>query len=211
MPIKVDRTQIPETVKEAKKWWRREIRRTLNETTAEYRADASAKICAAFSRMDEYRDASTILAYCSVGAEVDTIALINRMLADGKRVCLPVCTDLDEEGHRDMTQQGMDARLITSLEGLKEGAYGIPEPTEEDPLVDPEEIDLIMLPCLACDTSCQRIGHGAGYYDRYLEVVRDDCRLVAVCYDAVLAEDLPTTWHDKPVDAVITENAIYRP
>jgi 5-formyltetrahydrofolate cyclo-ligase len=104
----------------------------------------------------------------------------------------------------------MEARAITGFDDLAPGAYGIPEPVEHTELVPADRIDLIILPCMACDKSCRRIGHGAGYYDKYLQHVRKDCRTVAMCYSALLADELPVEEHDMPVDAVVTEDAVYR-
>ena len=210
MTIKINPNEIPSTVIEAKRWWRREIRRALKATDAEYRADASAAICSRVLGTEEYINAQTVFAYFSVGTEVDTAPIIRAMQRDGKRVCLPRCLDINEDGSRTGEGPNMEAREVRDLADLVEGAYGIPEPVDSDPYVAPEEIDLILLPCLACDTSCRRIGHGAGYYDWYLSRAREDCRTLAVCYEAVLAEDLPVEEHDMPVDAVVTEDAVYR-
>jgi len=160
--------------------------------------------------MPEVRDCKTILAYFSVGKEPATLALISKLLEEGKRVCLPLCVDLDEEGHRTGTVDAMEARVIRSFDDLVPGAYGIPEPAADTEVMLPEYVDLIILPCLSCDRNCNRIGHGAGYYDKYLSKIRKDCFTVAICFEEVLADEIPTEPHDRPVDAVVTEKQIYR-
>ena len=80
---------------------RKEIRAKLNATSEEYRSKASAAISLNVLTMPEVRDCKTILAYCSVGKEPATLALISKLLEEGKRVCLPLCVDLDEEGRED--------------------------------------------------------------------------------------------------------------
>ena len=192
---------------------RKEIREKLNAASEEYRQDASSAIALNVLTMPEVRDCKTILAYFSVGKEPATLALISKLLDEGKRVCLPLCTDLDEEGHRVDTEDAedaMQARVIKSFEDLVPGAYGIPEPSADTEMMPPEYVDLIILPCISCDRNCNRIGHGAGYYDKYLSKVRSDCFKVAMCYEAVLADEIPTEPHDRPVDAVVTEKQIYR-
>ena len=189
---------------------RKEIREKIKATSEEYRNRASAAISLNVLTMPEVRDAKTILAYCSVGREPATLALISKLLESGKRVCLPLCTDLDEEGHRTCTVDAMEARVIRSFDDLAPGAYGIPEPSADTEMMLPEYVDLIILPCLSCDRNCNRIGHGAGYYDKYLSKIRTDCFTLAMCFEEVLADEIPTEPHDRPVDAVVTEKQIYR-
>ena len=197
-------------IKTAKSEYRREARAKIEATTEEYRSAASAAIALNVLTLKEVKEAGTMLAYFSVGKEPGTLALISRLLEEGKRVCLPLCTDLDEEGHRTGTVDAMEARVIKSFDDLTAGAYGIPEPKEDTDMVPPDEVDLIILPCLSCDRQCSRIGHGAGYYDKYLSTVREDCFKLAMCFEEVLLEDIPTEPHDRPVDAVVTEKQVYR-
>ena len=189
---------------------RKEIREKIKATSEEYRNRASAAISLNVLTMPEVRDAKTILAYCSVGREPATLALISKLLESGKRVCLPLCTDLDEEGHRTGTVDAMEARVIRSFDDLVPGAYEIPEPSADTEMMLPEYVDLIILPCLSCDRNCNRIGHGAGYYDKYLSKIRTDCFTLAMCFEEVLTDEIPTEPHDRPVDAVVTEKQIYR-
>ena len=200
-------------IREAKDACRREARKKLNETSEEYRREASAAIALNALNTKEIKNAKTVLAYFSVGREPGTLALISKLLESGKTVCLPLCTDLDEEGHRIEgadASEAMEARVIKSFDDLAPGAYGIPEPKSGTAAVRPEDIDVIILPCVTCDKSCSRLGHGAGYYDKYLSRVSRDCTALALCYDAVLADELPAEDHDMPADAVITEKMIYR-
>ena len=201
---------------------RKEIKEKLNATSEDYRKEASAKIALNALNIPEMKEQKrtgflglkktekTVLAYCSVGNEPSTLALIDSLLKSGKRVCLPLCTDLDEEGHRTGAFDAMEARVITSFDDLTAGAYGIPEPKADTEIVPPEEIDIVILPCVGCDRQCRRIGHGAGYYDKYLTTVRKDCFTMALCYEEALADELPAEEHDVPVDAVVTEKTVYR-
>ncbi len=201
---------------------RKEIKEKLNATSEDYRKEASAKIALNALNIPEMKEQKrtgflglkrtekTVLAYCSVGNEPSTLALIDSLLKSGKKVCLPLCTDLDEEGHRTGAFDAMEARVITSFDDLTAGAYGIPEPKADTELVPAEEVDIVILPCVGCDRQCRRIGHGAGYYDKYLTTVRKDCFTMALCYEEALADELPSEEHDMPVDAVVTEKTVYR-
>jgi len=210
------------TVKELKNEYRKQARDKLADLTEEYRNRASAAIALNALNIPEIKEVKregflglakrekTVLAYFSVGSEPSTLAVINELLRSGKRVCLPLCIDLDEEGHRKDTVDAMEARQITGFDDLVTGAYGIPEPKADTALVPPEEIDIIILPCISCDRDCNRIGHGAGYYDKFLSRTRKDCFTMALCYEEVMLDDIPTEPHDMPVDAVVTEETVYR-
>lgn len=201
---------------------RKEIKEKLKATSEDYRKEASAKIALNALNIPEMTEQKrtgflglkktekTVLAYGSVGNEPSTLALIDSLLKSGKKVCLPLCTDLDEEGHRTGAFDAMEARVITSFDDLTAGAYGIPEPKADTELVPAEEIDIVILPCVGCDRQCRRIGHGAGYYDKYLTTVRRDCFTMVLCYEEALADELPAEEHDVPADAVVTEKTVYR-
>lgn len=214
-----------EDIRTAKSEYRKEVRAKLAALPEEYRDQATAKIAVNALALPEMRKAKRVLVYFSVGTEPGTLALISKLLESGKKVCLPLCTDVDESGKRRVSGKGsadankagtedsagvMEARLIKSFDDLQPGAYGIPEPKADTKMIPPEKIDLIILPCLACDVDCNRMGHGAGYYDKYLSRVKRKCFTMALCYEEILAEHLPVEPHDAKVDAVVTEKQIYR-
>ena len=168
-------------------------RRALSK---EQRREASTAICAALLELPELRAAGTILSYSALGDEADLAALTEQL---GARIALPRCLD----------RQTMEARIPTGP--CKRGPYGIREP---DPaaseLVAPEEIDLVLVPCVAFDKNRNRLGHGAGYYDRYLPLcTRAKC--IAVAFEAQRLPRVVTDAHDRRMDAVVTEKKIYLP
>jgi 5-formyltetrahydrofolate cyclo-ligase len=91
------------------------------------------------------------------------------------------------------------------MDGLLPGPYGIPAP--DGPTIPPETIDLIVVPGLAFDRSCHRLGQGGGYYDRYLPY----CRAVTVglAFELQMTDDLPWEAHDIQLDFVATDAALY--
>jgi len=152
----------------------------------------SERACARILALEEYKNTQTVLLYHSVGGEVDTIQLIDRMKSDGRQVCLPA-----------ITGKGiLEARRIDCL---VPGAYGIPCP--EGPVVQPEEIDLIVVPGLAFDKSCHRLGQGGGYYDRYLPKCRGTT--IGLAFDCQVVDDLPLEDHDIQLDLLATESTLY--
>lgn len=191
---------MKESLREHKRWRRKEIAEIRKELSDEYIADASAEVKEKLLVTEEYRNANTIMCYLDFGKEVKTGDMIDTMWRDGKKVCIPLCTDT--EGHI------MVAKLYTEDTALVKGAYGIMEPSNEEPTIAASEIDLIILPCVSCDRSCNRLGHGAGYYDRYL--AKTDAKLMALCAEKLMSDEIPMDEFDVPLDAVITEIDIYR-
>lgn len=209
MAIKVDHNEIQGTVVEAKRWCRSKVKEAQKELTDEYMQFASDEIRRKLMGLEEYRKAKTILLYANSGKEVITINAKNKPINDlafcnrkpGLELALPLC--VDTKTHR------MEARLWNAEYRLKPGAYGIPEPDSKAPVIDPKDIDLVVLPCVSCDHKLNRLGHGAGYYDRYLDDLAEDCVTVALCYEKIMLDEIPTEPHDKKVDMVITEENIY--
>ena len=90
---------------------------------------------------------------------------------------------------------------------LAPGAYGIPEPTRETPLIGTDEVDFAVIPCLSCSRSGLRLGKGGGFYDRFLAAYRGSA--VLVCPERLVREDIPMEPHDRPVPRVLTEAGLY--
>ncbi len=82
------------------------------------------------------------------------------------------------------------------------GAFHIEEPDGED-LTDIDSIDLIVVPAVAYDRACNRLGRGKGFYDRLLANSR--AIKIGVCYDFQLVDSIDTDEHDVPVDFVIAD------
>ena len=77
-----------------------------------------------------------------------------------------------------------------------------------DRIVEPSAFDLLLVPGVAFDESCHRLGQGGGYYDRYLTVLNPDCLVVGIAFDQQIFEKIPTGVHDRRVDYVVTPTRI---
>ena len=141
----------------------------------------------------------TILLYCGMGTEPDTLRLLPPLFAAGKAVCLPRCLPGNQ----------MEVRLVQQDSSLVRHPYGMLEPGTDCPLVPPEDVDLALVPGLAFDRSGGRLGRGGGYYDRWL--TRFSGYTVALCRDGLLLDSVPRLPHDVGVELVVTETGLYGP
>ena len=102
----------------------------------------------------------------------------------------------------------METRLYVPGLPLLRHRYGMLEPGADHPLVEPAQIDLALVPALAYDIRCMRMGRGGGYYDRYLADFPSVT--VGLCRDALLQKKIPAEPHDRPVGLVVTETRLFR-
>ena len=151
-----------------------------------------------FLSLPELEAAQTVMLFYGVGNEPDTADLIDVLWKRGKTVTLPRC----------LPKGQMEARWILPGSRLVCSAYGIPEPDENCPVVERDAMDLILVPNLCCDRQGYRLGHGAGYYDRYLAGYSG--MTVSLCPDAWLQEELPRDEFDIPVRLVLSETGQWR-
>lgn len=156
------------------------------------RAEA-AQLLEQFAALPQVRQARTVMVYSGVGREPDTAPLIRTLLARGQQVALPVC----------LPHRQMEARLITGEEQIVINRYGIPEPDDTCPAVPRAEIGAVLVPCLLCDREGYRLGHGGGYYDRWLAGYEGFTAVV--CPSVWLVDALPREPHDLPVQLVLTD------
>lgn len=93
----------------------------------------------------------------------------------------------------------------------EEGPYRIPEPPRlpgREPRFD--GFDLILVPGIAFDRKGRRLGHGRGYYDRFLGALPDAIPRVGLGYSQQVVEEVPVEAWDVPVHALVTEEGVIR-
>ena len=173
---------------------RRDMAARRDALDAELRRSASAEIARHLMASGIWRDARSVFAYFAVGSEVQTMALMEAALREGKALYLPRC----QSGGR------MQAVRVCSLDALIPGRFGIPEPPEGEALEGAP--GLCVTPGLAFDAGGGRIGYGGGYYDRFLSA--DRCTAAALAYECQVIRRVPTEAHDVPMDYIITPEGI---
>jgi 5-formyltetrahydrofolate cyclo-ligase len=92
---------------------------------------------------------------------------------------------------------------IKDFDHLKEATFGILEPVHPIP-VEPDDKSLFIIPGLGFDESGNRIGYGAGYYDKYL-FCRSSLCLLGICFEEQIVDTIPREKTDVFMDAILTE------
>ncbi|MGP1470982.1 MAG: 5-formyltetrahydrofolate cyclo-ligase [Schwartzia sp. (in: firmicutes)] len=136
-----------------------------------------------------------VFAYVSMEDEVHTEAILRGLIERGQAVSIPYIVG----------KRRMEAAELSRMEDLEEGAYGIRtiKPAVRH-RVDPETIDLILVPGVAFSPTGQRLGMGGGFYDAFLPRAAKAIRL-ALAYSCQIFPILPTVEHDVGVHRVLTE------
>lgn len=167
-------------------------RKAMTEKT---RKEYDLAIMERLLQREEMKHATYFFPFVSYRTEVDTIALIQKVLSEqDKRVCVPK-----------VQGEEMDFYEIHTMSDLKEGYQGILEPTTDT--VIPADSGVMLLPGLAFDLQRHRVGYGGGFYDRYLEKkAGEHLCTIAVAYDfQIVEEGILADAYDVSPDILLTE------
>jgi 5-formyltetrahydrofolate cyclo-ligase len=206
----------------AKRRLREEARRRLIDMDPADAAARSARICDRILHAPFYYAARVIMAFdplvpaaagTGVAREVDVRPVLRRSLELGKRLCIPrmnwetgemvpvAVADLE----RDLVPAAPPGRQSPAEGGLR-------EPRPDLPAVPLDALDAILVPGLAFDHAGRRLGRGKGFYDRFLAqdvLIRGGAPTCGVAFSLSIVPEIPHTWTDVPVDAVVTEDGVH--
>jgi 5-formyltetrahydrofolate cyclo-ligase len=185
-------------LKQDKRALRRAVLAGRDALSGTERAARSEAIVDRLLGLEEATGAGAVLAFWSFGSEVDTAPLIDRLRSRGTTVALPVTRDGD-----------LVPVIWTPGSSMTETSFGSREPTDGR-VLQARELDLIVVPGVAFDRSCHRVGYGGGFYDRLLASTRDGTAAVAIAFGMQVVEEVPTGPLDRPVDAIVTEGDVIR-
>lgn len=165
----------------------------------EQRALFSSRIVRRLLQSRAYLSSGTILIYRAMKSEVNLDGLGREASRAGRRVAYPRCVD----------GSTMVALWPASEDEWEQNALGIWEPSlKTSVLIEPDAIDLIVCPCVAFDAACNRLGMGAGYYDRYLPRCHN-VAIVAAAFEAQKIDAVCVDRWDRKMQAVFTEASEY--
>ncbi|MGL4912022.1 MAG: 5-formyltetrahydrofolate cyclo-ligase [Romboutsia sp.] len=187
-----------------KKEFRKKVIADRKKLNSESLLENSSIITENLLSLDCIKEAKNIMLYLDFNNEVKTDELINELITLRKIVSSPIT--LKEE-------RVLIPSQITDLQnGIKIGAYGIREPKQDDSLeVDVKDLDVVIVPAVAYDKNCYRLGYGGGFYDRFLNRLRDDAITIGIAFDLQIFDYIPKEDHDAQLDYIITETQILTP
>jgi 5-formyltetrahydrofolate cyclo-ligase len=198
-------TPAPTTKQE----YRRQLRRKRAAMPPEERAVADAAICQQVQTLSAWEGAGLVLAYLSMGSEVETRPIIQAALAAGKQVALPRCVPNSRLMRwHEVRPTGLDGSGWEH--GLERSNLGVDEPADDDAtLVDPNASaeTLVLVPGMAFDLAGYRMGYGGGFYDTFLYEFPGTS--AGLCREAQLLESIGfIEAHDLAVDFVVTDRRV---
>ena len=162
-------------------------------------ADASRAIIEKICELPAYQLARTVLAYSGFGSEIETQALIEQIITDGKIAVLP---------RVDRVTQSLILHSVNGPGELVASKWGIREPPVDAPTVSASGIEFILMPGVAFDRAGNRLGYGRAYYDKLLTSVDPALARVAGAFSCQIVVKVLVAPHDQKIDTIITENEI---
>ena len=167
--------------------WAKEVRSNLNVQ------EVSGRVTHHLSAWQPFQNAKHVLIYLAFGSEVDLAPLVKLE----KTFYITRTWETD----RDLTVHRLDG-------GLEPHPYGYSQPTSTSPEVDPQKVELALVPGLCFDRRGTRLGYGLGYYDRLLPKLRRDVPLIGITADALTVSKLPKDDFDVPMTHLVTETGV---
>lgn len=174
---------------------RREALRRRDGMSAETRTIASLEICRGIMEDDLFMDARGVHVYLPFGTEVDIKPLLEVLWGMGKEVGLM----------RVMEDGGSANYIITPSTSYQRSRLGILEPIDAEPF-DMNICDLVIVPVVAADEQCNRVGYGKGYYDQFL--THFPRPTIGAAFEEQIFEQLPADERDIRLDAIYTEKRV---
>jgi len=155
----------------------------------------SLQICQQLQTLEWFQQAQTVLAYYTHRQEPDLRYLFQHSSKTwglprtaGRHLAWHHCHPLQDQQH------------------LERDRYGILSPAATLPKIDPKTVDLILVPCVAVDQWCSRLGYGGGFYDRLLAQPQwHGIRTVGIVFEFACVSQLPTQAWDIPLQGYCTE------
>lgn len=186
-------------------WLRQRLRAWRRNLSGVERQAAALAVAGRLAETTWFSEALTIAGYWACHGELDPAPLLERAWAEGKSVYLPV---LDGDALQ-FAPYRLDAPL-------RRNRFQIPEPdVSPETWRSPSAIDLALTPLVAFDRTGARLGMGGGFYDRSFAFLRDldwrgrRPRLVGLAYEFQRVETLVRQPWDVPLNAAVTEKALY--
>lgn len=142
--------------------------------------------------------AKMVAGYVPIGTEISPFSVYEWLDRNDINTCLP-CVLLGDN-HVTFRQWNMG-------DALQKNPFGFYEPLQTSLVCVP---DIMLIPLLAFDATCHRLGYGQGHYDRTLHALKEGGLVtIGLAYDGQKVDQVPTEAHDVVLDYIVTEKRVY--
>ena len=183
----------------AKKAIRKELLKKRSQLDKERVTEYSEQICEKLINSNVFEQAEEIYCYMDYKNEVATKSIFVKAWQKGKKVAIPYVRNKEE----------IRFVYVDSFDDVSEGAFGILEPKNRVIKEARTNNQLVIMPLLAFDSKCNRLGYGGGYYDRFLKVY-PEVTTAALAFSMQEVPSIPNNDFDIQPSMIITEKRIYR-
>ena len=183
-------------MQEEKKSFRKRWALKSADLSMRCKEEAGKKMASHLFASAVYQNALSLFIYISTDLEPDTHSIIEHAWKAGKSVYVPKCLGYGQ----------MEAVKIADWSSLAPGRMGILEPKETMPSANKQDFDLCLVPCVTVTRCGHRLGHGAGYYDRWLK--NHGGTRICLCFESLIADCVPQDPWDVQMDGILTETGL---
>jgi len=181
---------------------RKKILTIRDSLSAEEVAEKSLQIKNRLINTSMYSEANHIFTFLSFNNEVMTKPIIDDCILKNKQLYIPLCNTRIKE------------IVLCKFEGwdrLRPSKFGILEPVRDNiRIVNRSILDMAIVPGAVFDRNGNRIGYGAGYYDRFFFSLKKDIIKIAICYSFQVVDRIVPSKHDMPMDYIVTEKEVIK-
>ena len=171
--------------------------RRLKQQKEDARRRRSEAIQRKVFRLTAFRRAKMVCCYVALPYEVQTWRMIEEMLERGKRVVVPAV--------RPRTKRLALCEVRAPAAELSRGVFGVWEPRRPTARPVPvRALDLVLVPGIAFDRRGHRVGHGHGYFDRFLARLPKTTPTVGLAFRFQVLDRLPIAAHDHAVQTILS-------
>lgn len=146
--------------------------------------------------LNKFKESKSIFIYLAKDNEVNTDYIIQQSLQENKSVFVPLIIGNE-----------MDIAKINTSTKFRIGKFGIREPLGAEIIKDGQLIDLSIIPMVAFDSNLNRLGHGKGFYDKWLN--KNVTLKIGICFEERKFDKVPIDNNDVQMDVIISEKEIY--
>ena len=211
-------SSIAGSIAERKSHFRVATTERLRSLPTSFISDKSAVVHNLLTELEDFNKLSVVCIYLSMPQEIQTFSLIKYLLEQQKTVYIP---KIIGRKHTDMIMYRL--QTYEEIETFPRNKWGIPEPAITDQLSHCKEeyfntIDGIIVPAVAFDKNCGRVGHGKGYYDYFIDSINKSNSLsgrklpitIGIGFDEQVYDEVPMDENDQTLNFVVTPSSVYK-